>query len=88
MTDHISRHSLAAGKVMRMCCLLPFMTRLTPLLRKHALRRKLSNRKRKELSMPLIITGLKLCTGIKNKLHAPGNEVRYKYYRKTRKCSP
>ena len=41
----------------------------------------MSNLKVKQLSKPLVTTGIKASIAIKCKLHASGDDSRYKYYR-------
>ena len=58
-----------------------FHNKFNTIVNKHAPMKKLSSRQRKVLSKPWIATGFKVSTTMKNKLYAPGDEVRYKYYR-------
>ena len=43
--------------------------------------KKLSNRKATQLSKPWITKGIMAAIRVKKKLHASGDEVRYKHYR-------
>ena len=50
------------------------------IVNKHEPMKKLSNRKAKRLSKPLITNGIKAAIKVKNKLYASGDKVRYKHY--------
>ena len=58
-----------------------FYKKFNKIVNKHAAITKLSKRKAKQLSKPWITTGLKVSIMVKNKLHASGDEDKYKYYR-------
>lgn len=51
------------------------------IVNKHALMKKISKRKAKQLSKHWITSGIWAVTKVKNKLYASRDEVRYKQYR-------
>ena len=58
-----------------------FYNKYNKIVNKHASFKRMSNRKAKQLSKPWITTGIKVSIAVKSKLHASGDDSRYKYYR-------
>ena len=56
-----------------------FYNKYSKIVNKHAPIKRMSNRKVKQLSKPLITTGIKTSIAIKCKLHGSGDDSRYKY---------
>ena len=60
-----------------------FYKNINKIIKKHALIKTVSKRKKKLLAKPWITRGIRTSIRIKNKLYRTGDEVRYKYYRNT-----